>query len=118
MEPFDMVRALWPETLALMLLGMAGYRSGFLTGSWSRTTYRRIALFGIGGGAAVSAVLAIVVWHSGFALPLTMIALETWSMPVHPVMALGDAALIILAIRQRGALTQRLAAVGRAAFTN
>ena len=118
MEPFETVRALWPETLALMLLGMAGYRSGFLTGSWSRATYRRIALFGIGGGAAVSMVLAIVVWSSGFALPLTMIALETWSMPVHPVMALGYAALIVLAIQEREALTQRLAAVGRAAFTN
>ena len=118
MEPFDTVRALWPETLALMLLGMAGYRSGFLTGSWSSATYRRIALFGIGTGAAVSAVLAIVVWRSGFALPLTMIALETWSMPVHSVMALGYAALIILIIRNGRALTQRFAAVGRAAFTN
>ena len=53
MEPFDTVRALWPETLALMLLGMAGYRSGFLTGSWWRATYRRIWLVGIGAGATV-----------------------------------------------------------------
>jgi len=117
-EPLDTILAIWPETLALMLLGMAGYRSGFLTGTWPRATYRQIALAGIGLGAVFSAVLAAIVWTSGFRLPLPMIALETWSMPAHPVMALSYAALIILLIRERGALTQRFAAVGRAAFTN
>ena len=117
-DPFETITALWPETMALMLLGMAAYRSGFLTGSWSRESYRRIAIIGISAGAAFSTVLAIIVWNSGFQLPTTMIALETWSMPAHPVMALAYAALIILLIRERGALTQRFAAVGRAAFTN
>lgn len=117
-DPVDTIRALWPETMALMLLGMAAYRSGFLTGSWSRKAYERVAFAGLAMGAIVSAILAVIVWSSGFRLPLTMTALETWSMPVHPVMALGYAALIILLIRERGALTQRFAAVGRAAFTN
>ena len=117
-EPFRTIAALWPETMALMLLGMAAYRSGFLTGSWSRETYRWVALGGIVTGAALSAVLAVIVWSGGFELPTTMIALQTWSMPAHPVMALAYAALIILLIRERGALTQRFAAVGRAAFTN
>ena len=117
-EPFQTVNALWPETMALMLVGMAAYRSGFLTGSWSREAYRRIAIVGISAGAAFSAVLAAIVWKGGFQLPTTMIALETWSMPAHPVMALAYAALIILLVPERGALTQRFAAVGRAAFTN
>jgi uncharacterized protein len=117
-EPFQTIAALWPETLALMLLGMAAYRSGFLTGSWSRETYRWVALGGIATGAGYSAILAVIVWSGGFQLPTTMIALQTWSMPAHPVMALAYAALIILLIRERGALTQRFAAVGRAAFTN
>ena len=117
-EPFQTVSALWPETMALMLLGMAAYRSGFLTGSWRRETYRVVAFAGICLGAAFSAVLAIIVWSGGFKLPTTMIALETWSMPAHPVMALAYAALIILLIRDRGTLTQRFAAVGRAAFYN
>jgi len=117
-EPFQTVSALWPETMALMLLGMAAYRSGFLTGSWRRETYRVVAFAGICLGAAFSAVLAIIVWSGGFKLPTTMIALETWSMPAHPVMALAYAALIILLIRDRGTLTQRFAAVGRAAFSN
>ena len=42
----------------------------------------------------------------------------TATMPAHPVMALAYAALIILLIRDRGTLTQRFAAVGRAAFSN
>jgi uncharacterized protein len=116
-DPLHVVQALWPETLALMLLGMAGYRSGFLTGAWERETYRRIAIPTVALGAAVSAGFALWVWHTAFAIAWTMIALETWSMPVHPLMALGYASLIILAI-QRGALTQRFGAVGRAAFTN
>ena len=117
-DPLDTLRALWPETMALMLLGMAAYRSGFLTGSWSRETYRWIAIIGLGTGAVFSTVLALIVWTSGFTLPTTMIALQTWSMPAHPVMAFGYAALVISLIRERGALTERFAAVGRAAFSN
>jgi uncharacterized protein len=45
-------------------------------------------------------------------------ALETWSMPIHPVMALGYCALIIVLARDRGWIAKRFAAVGRAAFTN
>ena len=36
------------ETLAAMLFGMWAYRSGFITGNWDRSRYRRIAL--VGGG--------------------------------------------------------------------
>ena len=32
-----------PDTIGLMLLGMAGYKSGFLTGEWDDAAYRRIA---------------------------------------------------------------------------
>ena len=38
--------------------------------------------------------------------------------PLHPIGALGYAALFILLFQGRGALAERLAAVGRAAFTN
>ncbi|QIK96610.1 hypothetical protein G7076_09330 [Sphingomonas sp. HDW15A] len=40
--------ALLPDTLSLMLVGMAGYRSGFFTGAWDDATYRRIAAWGLG----------------------------------------------------------------------
>lgn len=118
LDPLSTIRGIWAETFALMLLGMAGYRSGFLTGTWPREIYRLAAVCGVAIGAAFSAVLAAIVWTNNFRLPLPMVALETWSMPAHPVMALAYASLIILAIRNGGALTQRFAAVGRAAFTN
>ena len=117
-NPVEIVRLLLPETFSLMLLGMAGYRSGFLTGEWSERSYRRIALFGVLGGALFSAALAAWVWADGFQLPHTVNALETWSIPAHPVMACGYAALIILLSAKRGWLAERVAAVGRAAFTN
>ena len=118
LDPLSTIRGIWAETFALMLLGMAGYRSRFLTGTWPREIYRLAAVGGIAIGAAFSAVLAAIVWTNNFRLPIPMVALETWSMPAHPVMALAYASLIILAIRNGGALTQRFAAVGRAAFTN
>jgi uncharacterized protein len=117
-NPVYIVESLFPETLALMLVGMAGYRSGFLTGAWSGESYRKVALWGIALGFTVGFALAIWVWKTGFQLPHTVNALETWSMPVHPVVALGYAALIILAVRQGGWLIGRIAAVGRAAFSN
>jgi uncharacterized protein len=117
-NPADIVQSLFPETFALMLIGMAGYRSGFLTGQWSQEAYKRIALGGIAMGGIVSLALAVWVWRTGFALPHTANALENWSMPVHPVMALGYAALIILAVHKGGWVIGRLAAVGRAAFSN
>lgn len=117
-SPLDILRLLFPETLALMLLGMAAYRSRFLTGEWHAATYRRIAAVALGAGALVSAALASWVWIDGFRLPLTVSALETWSMPVHPVMAVGYAALIILLARRRSWIVDRLAAVGRCAFSN
>ncbi|MEO5773072.1 MAG: DUF418 domain-containing protein [Sphingomicrobium sp.] len=117
-NPVYVLRSLFPETFALMLLGMAGFRSGFLTGRWSPASYRAVATWGIAAGAALSAGLAAWVWATGFQLPNTVTALETWSMPAHPVMALGYAALIILLARGRGLIAERVAAVGRAAFTN
>src|SRR5205085_5032259 len=59
-KAFDWVPGLLlfiPETLGLMLFGMAGYRSGFLTGEWDDGRYRRIAIYGLSLGALASAAL-------------------------------------------------------------
>ena len=42
-RPFKSVPGYGLETLGLILLGMAGYKSGFLTGSWSRKRYLQVA---------------------------------------------------------------------------
>lgn len=107
-----------PATVGLMLLGMAGYRSGFLTGAWPDSAYRRIVspalvIGAIGGGAVVALDIGshfyVIAVAGGFIDAIT---------PFITVMALGYAALIVLLSRSRGPLTQRIAAAGRCAFTN
>ena len=107
-----------PETLAYMLLGMAALRGGLLDGSWPRARYLRwtIICFGIGipAGAAVTAYMT---WR-GFDMLAVVIGAMALSTPIRPVMILGWACLIVLLARPGGALTARLAAAGRMAFTN
>ena len=117
-EPWENFKGQWPETLALVLLGMAGFRSGFLTGQWSDRHYRRAAAIGLGVGGAAFATLAAITWRSGFRLPEVVAGYFSFSRPFAPVMALGYAAAIILLFRRPSGLRDRLAAAGRAAFTN
>ncbi len=106
------------ETLAYMLIGMAGLRSGMLTGAWPRARYVRwlIVSFGI----AIPAYVACS-WYmlredfSMFAMALCVMAIPVL---FRPLMILGWACAIILLMRPGGALTARIAAAGRMAFTN
>ncbi len=109
---------LMPETLGLMLLGMAAYRSRFLTGDWPDRSYRQVAIWGIGSGLLVSAVSLYLVVESGFLPAYSNAARNGWTVPLRAVMALGYAALFILLFRNPSAHRDRFAAVGRAAFTN
>ena len=106
------------ETLAYFLLGMAALRSGFLTGGWSPERYWRAALIGFGIGVPAYALLAWLLVRDGFSVP----GIFAWSMaatvPFRPAMVVAIAALIILATRRGGAWVERIAAAGRAAFTN
>ncbi len=117
-EPFTSVFVFGLPTLALMLIGMAGYRSGFLTGAWDRQRYRRVALWGVSIGGAGSLVIGLWLIQSSFYIPLIFFGHLAIAVPFQVMMALGYAALIILAARRDGPLTTRIAAVGRAAFTN
>ena len=116
-QPLDL-GPLWIETLSLMLLGMAGYKSGFLTGEWSDRRYRRTAAACLGIGLGAFAILGAIAWSSGFAPPQFFAANQIASPPFRPVAAIGYAALIILLFRHASAFRGRLAAVGRTAFTN
>lgn len=117
-RPFMHALSLLPETLGLMLLGMAAYRSHFLTGGWPNRCYRQVAIWAIGSGLLVSAISLHLVVESGFAPAYFNAARNGWTAPLRPVMALGYAALIILLSRRPGWIRERMAAVGRAAFTN
>ena len=107
-----------PETLAYMLFGMAGLKSGFLTGDWSNEAYRRVALVCLAIGIPVYAFIGWMLFSDGF----TVLGIFTWYMtatvPFRPLMVVAYAALIILATRGGGWLVERIAAAGRAAFTN
>jgi uncharacterized protein len=120
-EPFSWAKDILfftPETLGLMLIGMAGYKSGFLTGGWDDSIYRKIAWIGLTIGALASLAVVAVDIGTRFYVPTVFGAFLIGLAPFRPVMAAGYAALIILLTRKGGWLSRRLAAVGRAAFTN
>jgi uncharacterized protein len=106
------------ETLGYMLLGMAGLKSGFLTGAWDDARYRRIALWTIGVSIPAYAAFAWIEWRSGFDVAVFFLIFFVATSPFRLAMMLGYAALIILLSRRGGWLVQRIAAAGRAAFTN
>ena len=107
-----------PETLAYMLFGMAALKSGFLTGQWTDAEYRRAAIRGYAISLPFYLVLAWLIFRNDF----SELALITYSMTatvlIRPFMIPAVAALAILLTRKLGWLTQRIAAAGRAAFTN
>jgi uncharacterized protein len=106
------------ETLGYMLLGMAGLKSGYLKGEWNDARYRRIALWTLGLSIPAYAAMAWIVYRSGFDVPVFFLIFFVAAAPFRLAMMAGYAALIILLTRHGGALTRRVAAAGRAAFTN
>jgi uncharacterized protein len=107
-----------PETLAYMLFGMAALKSGYLTGAWTDEEYRRAAI----RGYAISLPFYLLLLWLIFKASFSPLALFTYSMAatvlIRPFMIAAIAGLIILVTRTGGWLTRRIAAAGRAAFTN
>jgi len=106
------------ETLGYMLLGMAGLKSGFLRGAWDDRRYRRIALWTLAVSMPAYAAFAWLEWRSGFDVSLFLFIFFVATNPFRLAMMAGYAALIILLSRRGGWLVERIAAAGRAAFTN
>jgi uncharacterized protein len=107
-----------PETLALMLLGMAGLRSGFLSGAWEPARYRRLLVLGLAIGIPANAAITWWTWRSGFPAAGVFGAYFLFSVPFYGLQAAGYAAGLVLLARRGGPMVARLAAAGRAAFTN
>lgn len=108
------------EVLPMMLIGMALLRTGFFAGDWPRGVLRRIAAWGIGGGGALTALLAIWLWQRGFPPVATRGAGYMFSAFPRLLMIMGYAAALMLAAPRLSAtrMGQRLRAAGQAAFTN
>ena len=71
-------------------------------------------------GIAVPAYLLLLggLVDGGYRTPAILLFGFAGTVPFRPLMVVGYACLIILATRRNGWLTQRIAAAGRAAFTN
>jgi uncharacterized protein len=117
-EPFVNILYFGWETLAYMLFGMAALKSGLLSGQWAPERYRRIAVIGLSLTVPAYALLAWIVAAEDFSVPVLMAVSMAATVPFRPVMVVAYAASIIFLARNGGALVERIAAAGRAAFTN
>ena len=120
-NPLGPLVELWQfggETLAYMLFGMAALKSGFLAGTWSDRRYRQVFEIGFGIGIPAYAAFAWLIVRADFAVPMLVAASIAAPVLVRPLMIAATAALVILATRSGGPLVARIAAAGRAAFTN
>ena len=106
------------ETLAYMLFGMAGLKSGFLTGEWDNRRYLRWAAVGLAIAIPAYIFIACRVLVDGFTVPGIFTWIMTATVPFRPLMIVAYAGLIIVATRRGGWLVDRIASAGRAAFSN
>ncbi|WP_428630729.1 DUF418 domain-containing protein [Sphingopyxis sp.] len=119
-EPFVAVLMFMWETMGLMLVGMALYKSRMLTGDWEPARYRKWALRCFLIGIPPLVALALYQMQSGFSAVSTFGASLSLSAPFDIVMTIGWAALImwLIKVKANDAVRARLAATGRMAFTN
>jgi uncharacterized protein len=106
------------ETLAYMLLGMAALKTGLLSGAWDNRRYLRWALVCLAIALPVYLVALRFLFRAEWAVPAIFLWSFSATVPVRPLMVIAYVCLIILATRRGGALVERIAAAGRAAFTN
>jgi uncharacterized protein len=117
-EPLVVLAIFGSETLGYMLLGMAALKTGFFAGSWDERRYRKAALIGFGIGIPAYSALALLLWRDGFSVPMLVTLAVAGTVLLRPLMIVAIAALVILLSRGGGAIAARIAAAGRAAFTN
>lgn len=119
-EPFvQALMFLW-ETMGLMLIGMALFKSRMLTGEWEAARYRKWALTCFLFATPPLVGLGWYQYANGFSAVSTFGASLSLSVPFDVTMAIGWAALIMLLIKTAASqmVRTRLAATGRMAFTN
>lgn len=108
------------DIVGMMLLGMALYRLGFLSGQLSTTTYLSSAIIGLGIAWSVGFAGAWDIWKSGFdQVEIWRIMMLTFDL-TRASGAIGMAAAVVLLSRVRAlsGLMKCLAAVGQTALSN
>ena len=119
-EPVQAALATIGESLPLMLIGMALFRSGLYAGQWPRRRLVGLAIGGAIAGGVPTLLFAGQVWHTGFPPVLMLQGLAYQLALPHLLMALGYLAMLVLIAPRllRSALGQRLVAAGQMAFSN
>jgi uncharacterized protein len=117
-DPFSFLKFGAMQTLSAMLLGMAAFRSGLLTGAWDRARLKRWAGLCLAIGLGGYVVLGVLTLTHGFDQRFVFLGSIVASEPFRVLSIIGYAGLAVLLVRPGGWLTERIAAVGRAAFTN
>src|SRR3546814_15194747 len=99
---------------------MALFRNGCLTGAWAAADYRRTAWRWLPPGVLLTLLVGWLQWRSGFDYLVAVNAFMGWAGPGRLMMTIAYAALLILLIRcaAANAWIARVAATGRAAFSN
>ena len=108
------------ETIPLMMIGMGLYKNGFILGQEDRATYRSIAYWMMAVSLPIFIGLAAVAYAQDFNTIWMMNITQAWSVLPRLLMIIGYVALLILITQHfRNSVTlQRVAAAGRAAFSN
>jgi uncharacterized protein len=120
-------RLIW-DSLALMLLGLALYQWGFLSGKWSNRAYAKVVAIGYGIGLPLA---TYAFYHGYLHRPnleailrrMELVPIE-WVGLIHPFqrifLVMAHVAAIILLYKAKYAQTlfRRLEAVGQMALTN
>ncbi|MFC4255602.1 DUF418 domain-containing protein [Altererythrobacter xixiisoli] len=119
-QPFKSVTDYGFETLGLMLLGMAAFRSGLLTGSWPRHHYAVLGLVVTLPSLAIFAFGTFTIHASGYDRMAFYWWDYVWLPMLQPICAMGYIGLILWLFHghEASATGLRIAAVGRMAFTN
>lgn len=110
---------LW-DALAMMLLGMALYKTGVLQAARSVAFYKKLMLFGFCAGLLINGYEVNRAYSSGFDIFATFAQMQPTYHFGRLGMALGYIGLLgwIVKCGYLQSLTSRLAAVGRMALTN
>ena len=108
------------ETLPLMMIGMAMQKSGFMTGNWEAIDYRRWVMRMLPVGLLLTLVLGVWIVAVDFDRITALAVFFFWGAIPRIMLTVGYAAVLILIIQryQNHPMLARVAATGRAAFSN
>ena len=108
------------ETLPLMMIGMAMQKSGFMTGNWEAIDYRRWVMRMLPVGLLLTLVFGVWIVAVDFDRITALAVFFFWGAIPRIMLTVGYAAVLILIIQQHQnhPMLARIAATGRAAFSN